>query len=57
MTLLDHTALLRLLPEGSVGVVERIEPITLRLSGARRGRLRLTAWQVTGCRGRCLGRP
>jgi aminoglycoside phosphotransferase (APT) family kinase protein len=34
MTVLDHTALLRLLPEGCVGVVERIEPITMGLSGA-----------------------
>ena len=30
----DHTALLRLLPEDRVGGVERIEPITLGLSGA-----------------------
>jgi len=43
----DHAALLPLLPETRVGVVERLEPITLGLSGAG-------VYAVTTSRGACV---
>ncbi len=46
-TALDRAALLRYLPEDQVGVVERIEPITMGLSGAG-------VFAVTTSRGPCV---